>query len=222
MLLVMVKKPWLPDGAQRLARGEPACERDCVAAMGPNGLIGQIVTVKNGHFAAGPFSFRGAPFVSGNYPVEISFSPDITTASPDELRLMGIVIHNSLIRVGEGVNPPELKSTSKKQPVRPQKLESGQRTSFYESRYQIAGLLLRVAKVCQGDAKRAIDAGFGLLASEELKAMSRAYPQQTQKWMEQGAEKFNTGVMADGIAAACTFAQKVITKAEEIAQADRR
>lgn len=33
-LLIILKKPWLPDGQQRLARGLPACGDDCFPADG--------------------------------------------------------------------------------------------------------------------------------------------------------------------------------------------
>lgn len=95
-------------------------------------------------------------------------------------------------------------------------------STFYESRYVLAGFLLRASRVCEGEGTRAIDAGFGLLDTEELKAISKAYPQQIAKWMEDGANKLNTGVMTDGVAAACSFAQKVMEQAEEMARADRR
>ena len=48
VLFVNVRKPWLPDGAQRVARGIPACGDDCIPAeVGENHLIGATVTVRN-------------------------------------------------------------------------------------------------------------------------------------------------------------------------------
>jgi hypothetical protein len=61
ILLVDLKKPWLPDGQERIARGLPACEGDCISAEGPDRLIGATVVVKRGSFSAGPFSFKGNP-----------------------------------------------------------------------------------------------------------------------------------------------------------------
>ena len=72
-LSVLIFKPWLPDGQQRLDAGLPACENGCSPATGPDGGdLGSAVVVKNGHFSVGPFSFNHSPFHRGVfYPVEI-------------------------------------------------------------------------------------------------------------------------------------------------------
>ena len=87
-LFVIVKKPWLPDGAQRISRGVPACEDDCIPATDSRGVMGAIVSVRDGGFVAGPFSFNGKPFKPGAYPLEISLSPDPKTATVEELQAM--------------------------------------------------------------------------------------------------------------------------------------
>jgi Bacterial SH3 domain len=92
--------------------------------------------------------------------------------------------------------------------------------TFYEARYQLAGFLLRAGAVCEQEGQRTITAGLRLLGTSELKAISRNFPDTTRQWMTAGAEKFNTGVMNDGVADACAFAMTVRQKAEETAQAD--
>jgi hypothetical protein len=100
-LLVNVKKAWLPDGQQRVARGLPACGDDCFPATAPDHrLIGVTTTVRNGRFTAGPFSFRGRPFAPGIYPLEISISVDPKKATLEEIRAMGTPIHVSTVRIG--------------------------------------------------------------------------------------------------------------------------
>jgi hypothetical protein len=91
---------------------------------------------------------------------------------------------------------------------------------IYESRYTLVGFLLRAANVCGGD-KRDIQAAFSLLDPDELKAFSKAFPKTTAEWMQRGSEKFNAGVMKDGIPSACTYALEVLKKAEDIARNDK-
>ncbi len=100
-VLVMIKKPWMPDGQQRIARGIPACDGDCFPADGPGHLMGQIVTVRQGRFSAGPFSFNDAPFRSGSYPIEISLSPDPATSTVEQLKQqLGTILYSSNIQIG--------------------------------------------------------------------------------------------------------------------------
>jgi hypothetical protein len=63
-LTVVLKKPWLPDGQQRLERGLAACEDDCVPPE-------DSVIVKHGSFATRPFSFNGKAIRAGVYAIEI-------------------------------------------------------------------------------------------------------------------------------------------------------
>jgi hypothetical protein len=90
----------------------------------------------------------------------------------------------------------------------------------YESRYTLAGFILRATNVCGGD-KREIEIAFSLLDPDELKAFSKAFPKTTAEWMQQGSENFNTGVMKDGIPSACTYALQVLKKAEDIVRNDK-
>jgi hypothetical protein len=85
------------------------------------------------------------------------------------------------------------------------------RSVAYEAQYQIFGFLLRAAVVCGGQ-KKDIDAVFSLLGSDEFKAVSRSFPKLTEKWMTNGAHLFNTGVMKDGVPAACDYARTVLKK----------
>jgi hypothetical protein len=100
-LFINIKKPWLPDGAQRIAQGLAACGVDCLpATTGTNFLTGEIVVVENGRFTAGPFSFVGKPFQPGTYPIEISPSvADIKTATPEQIQAMGTILFESMIDV---------------------------------------------------------------------------------------------------------------------------
>lgn len=90
---------------------------------------------------------------------------------------------------------------------------------FYESRYTLVGFLVRAANVCGGN-KRDFEVAFSLVAPDEMKAFSTAFPKTTAEWMQRGAENFNTGVMKDGIPANCTYALEVLKKAQGIAHSD--
>jgi hypothetical protein len=89
----------------------------------------------------------------------------------------------------------------------------------YESRYMLAGFLLRASTVCEGN-KHDIDVAASLLNPDELKAFSKSFPDTTAGWMNRGAENSNNQVMKDGIPAACSFALNVLRKAEEISKSD--
>jgi hypothetical protein len=99
-LAIDIKKPWLPDGTQRIARGLPACgDNECFPANGPDGGMGVLVRVQSGSFVAGPFSFRGTPLEPGNYPLEISYGPLITEVPIEQLRAIGTVLFATTIYV---------------------------------------------------------------------------------------------------------------------------
>jgi hypothetical protein len=55
--------------------------------------------------------------------------------------------------------------------------------------------------------------GIDLISSSELRAIAQAYPSTTEKWMREGAENFNRGVMEDGLPAACKFADEMRIRA---------
>jgi len=93
------------------------------------------------------------------------------------------------------------------------------RRVLYESRYTLAGFLLRASNVCEGN-RHDIDVSMSLLAPDELRAFSKAFPDTTAKWMKKGADNFNVGVMKDGIPSACTFALTVMRQAEDIVKND--
>jgi hypothetical protein len=84
--------------------------------------------------------------------------------------------------------------------------ENTPRGAVYQTRYMLAGYLLRAGTVCEAESKRTITAAFSLVATEELKAMSNAYPATTERWMTEGADNFNTEVMKNGIKPACASA----------------
>ncbi len=75
-LYILVKKPWLPNGKERLAMGLSACGDDCFPLQTnsklPDGGAGLGVVVKNGHFSDGPFTDNGAALRPGEYVLEVS------------------------------------------------------------------------------------------------------------------------------------------------------
>jgi hypothetical protein len=90
--------------------------------------------------------------------------------------------------------------------------------AVYQSRFLLAGFLVRAGYVCESDAKMNVDAGLGLLGTSELKTMSKSYPKTTAQWMEEGAQNFNKAVMSSGVQGACAYAVQVRHRAEKIAQ----
>ena len=89
-------------------------------------------------------------------------------------------------------------------------------STYYKSRYFVAGFLLRSSKVCGGDWKRTIRASFDFIGTPELKTITKSYPDTIKQWMGEGAGNFNTGVMTNGVAAACAKATETRQKAEAI------
>jgi hypothetical protein len=74
---------------------------------------------------------------------------------------------------------------------------------YYRSAYFLLGMYLRAGTVCNN--KIFVDYGFSLVGSKEFRTFSAAYPETSEKWMREGGENFNRGVMNDGILAACKF-----------------
>lgn len=107
--------------------------------------------------------------------------------------------------------------------LEPQDMQPAQPAStaatFYQARYFLTGYLLRAAVVCEGDGKRTVDAGFGLLGSPELRAISKAYPKTIEQWMGEGSALFNRVVMNEGIGRACAYAITVRSRAEDMTRA---
>jgi hypothetical protein len=100
-LFINLKKPWLPNGAQRLAQGLAACGEDCLPATGPDHHLGINVIVQSGTFVAGPFSFNDRPFSPNIYPLEIFIIPDPKTATVQESKASFRPIYLSKIRITE-------------------------------------------------------------------------------------------------------------------------
>lgn len=82
----------------------------------------------------------------------------------------------------------------------------------------LVGFLVRAAAVCD-DKKSFVDAGFALLGTPELKALSKAFPGTTGEWMKAGGETFNERVMSAGIFSACAFAITERQRAQNMASA---
>jgi hypothetical protein len=100
-LFVMVLKPHLPDGEQRMARGLSACEDACgFAETRQKRYVDPIV--KNGAFVAGPFSFGNQPLKPDSYPVRISVIPQVITDV--SLDAMNRPVYVSEIRMPAGIN----------------------------------------------------------------------------------------------------------------------
>lgn len=72
VLQVRLRKPWLPDAQARLSIGLAACaDGNCFPPGTPRGNMGDRVTIENGTFRAGPFTYGGAPLAPGVYPIDI-------------------------------------------------------------------------------------------------------------------------------------------------------
>lgn len=98
-LIVWIKKPFRIDAQQLIAAGLSACGYDCIPASGPSGQPGAASEVVDGAFKAGPFSFKGKPIDPGKYPLEITFSADIATATPAQISRLGSVLYSSQITI---------------------------------------------------------------------------------------------------------------------------
>jgi hypothetical protein len=81
--------------------------------------------------------------------------------------------------------------------------DAQERDQYYKSSYFLTGIGLRASKVCN-DTKLA-DYGSSLIGSAEFRAFSAAHPKTVEKWMREGGELFNRGVMNDGVSEACGF-----------------
>lgn len=219
-LFVTLKKPWLPDGAERIAHGLAACGEDCIPAQGPDGLMGIKVTVERGRFTAGPFSFRGGPAAPAIYPVEISPSYNLETATIDQIKSIGTVLYSGEVDTRERNVETEMPNrrdpyaTEKSPPQRDMQ-------TFYASRYFLAGFLLRASKVCSERFDELVANAFGLLSTDELKKFSRSFVKTTSDWMTEGSNNFNNGVMTSGIDAACRVAFSASAGAKKIRDSDR-
>ena len=73
----------------------------------------------------------------------------------------------------------------------------------YEARAQVAGFLIRAGKVCTNyDWRTMITTGMRLLAGP-MRQVTNGYPSTVEGWEMKGVNLFNTGVMQDGVDAAC-------------------
>ena len=89
---IQLQKPWLPDAKQRLARGLPACEENCIGPGEP-GFFGEgaQVELRNGQFKTERLSLAaGAPLIAGVYKMTViletgNFSSPIKTIYEGEL-----------------------------------------------------------------------------------------------------------------------------------------
>jgi hypothetical protein len=107
ILLINVKKAWLPDAQERLAQGLAACGDDCLPAIGPAGESwGVESAVQNGTFSAGPFSFAKQPFRPGNYTVEIFIKPKKQNElTPKGIAALGTPVFSGQMQVKEETSP---------------------------------------------------------------------------------------------------------------------
>lgn len=89
-----------------------------------------------------------------------------------------------------------------------------EKTDYYGSRFYLSGMLLRSSRVCTertsfAELKTRIDLALNLIATNEMKEFSKAFPKMSAERLEQGGAAFNQGVMTDGVSAACAYAEKV-------------
>lgn len=199
-LFINIKKPWLPDAKERLARGLPACEDNCIGATDDRGVVGITTEVRNGKFSAGPFSFNRRPMPPMRYPIEISIVPNYNTASAEVINAGPRLVYQGEIPVA--AKPPQAPDTD--------------RSAFFESRYLLSGFLLRASRVCSDQFEKFVNASVKLISGEEFKSISGAFPTMTGEWMERGALNFNTGVLKTGPRSACDYAKTVLEKVDQI------
>ena len=64
ILQIIIRRPWLPDGQERVSIGLPACRINCAP-------LEDRVMIKNAAFQMGPFSLETEPLDPGVYPFEI-------------------------------------------------------------------------------------------------------------------------------------------------------
>jgi hypothetical protein len=86
-LWISIRKPWLPNGKERLAVGLNPCEPDCIPFEAGNGMV----AVKNGRFSDGPITDEGGAAISpGNYVLEITiFGASDLNQPPNVLDIIG-------------------------------------------------------------------------------------------------------------------------------------
>jgi hypothetical protein len=85
-----LRKPWLPNGRERLAVGLAACGDDCIPLTAQHGGGGvDPVVVKNGQFSDGPFTDKGAALRPGRYVLEIWIFGATNDEPPDVLAIIG-------------------------------------------------------------------------------------------------------------------------------------
>ena len=70
-VVIVLSKPWEPNGEARLAAGLPACADNCLPPEAPN----MTPTIENGQFSAGPFTYKSVNgpqrLPPGEYPLRI-------------------------------------------------------------------------------------------------------------------------------------------------------
>jgi uncharacterized protein YecT (DUF1311 family) len=147
----------------------------------------------------------------------------ITSSPPEGMQWLNLA---DARRFGIDVQPVDLSSkvntepSAPRTPLRsPQQSAGDTASTFYHSRYLLAGFLIRATNVCEElDVKRTVEAGLKVISTPELKALERSYPKTTGQWLVEGGESFNQGVMTNGVAAACAYAITVRREAEDIAK----
>jgi hypothetical protein len=207
ILSVILKKPWLPDAQQRLSRGLPACEDDCLPSQ-------DSVQVQQGIFRTRPFSFGDKPIRAGEYDIEI-WLPVRPGETLEQLRSEGRLkpIFTAVIQVSE--------SNKALQPGPALRHEPGSAEVAYRSRFFVAGVLFRAGEICSQNYKRLADAAFDMLDDPELKHLSGAFPETTKQWMLEGATSLNTGVMHDGIEKTCADVEHMRAQAAQVIKPSR-
>jgi len=100
--------------------------------------------------------------------------------------------------------------------------ENSEASHVYRARYMMSGYLVRAGAVCDAEAKHMIEVGLQFIGSAELKSVAKAFPATTERWMNEGAERFNSEVMKSGIKAGCNSALATAKQFEQKQEASRQ
>jgi hypothetical protein len=89
---------------------------------------------------------------------------------------------------------------------------SADENSAYQSRFLLAGVMLRSSIVCV--ERETIDAletrvqlAMRLLSAPPMREFSTAFPELSKRWQMDGSENFNRGVVSEGVSGACDYAR---------------
>lgn len=84
----------------------------------------------------------------------------------------------------------------------------------YQSRFFLAGVMLRSSIVCveretEDALQSRVQLAMRLLSAQPMKEFSAAFPKLSDRWQTDGSENFNRGVVSEGVSGACEYARKL-------------